>query len=130
MSASKEELYNMAVKDCLDIVPSSDYVIVDVNRGCRIDSFVERITGKPYIKGSAFYQLSKRVLVQATKQIYILDSKTNNVYQGENARALLGIPQTNCKVEPDFNNRFCVFIQSTSLNRVLVGGTKLLILKC
>lgn len=124
-----DTLSDLVVQDCLQVVPPTDYTLVDVTGFNRIDKFVEKVTSQPYIKGCAFYQLSKEVLVQASKQIYIFDRQSKNVYQGEYARALLGIPNTNCKIRPDYNGRFDVFIQSTSLNRKLVPGTKLLILR-
>jgi hypothetical protein len=129
MSTRVEKLQETVIQDCLDIVPPTDYNIVDVPKSIRIDVFVERVTGIPYIKGTAFYQLTKKVLVQENKQIYILDKETKNVYQGEYARALLGIPKTKCHIESDYNNRFIIFIQSTSLNRRLIAGTKVLILQ-
>lgn len=131
MSAKRVDgsITDLVIKDCLEIVPPTDYMLVEVTTSGRIDQYVEKVTGQPYIKGSAFYQLCKEVLVQASKQIYIFDRQTQNVYQGVYARALLGIPETNCKLAPDYNGRFDVFIQSTSLNRKLISGTKLLILR-
>lgn len=116
------------VQDCLDVVPSTDYIIVPATPG-RIDDFVEKVTMKPYIKGTAFYQLTKKVLVQKSKQIYIYDKETKNVYQGSLARSLLGLPDQNCHVTPVYNGRYDIFIQSTSLNRKLEPGTNVLILR-
>jgi len=118
-----------AIDDCLNVLPTSDYVLVNVPRDTRIDKFVRDVTGSPYIKGSAFYQLTKKVLVQKHKQIYIFDRDTKNVYQGEYARSLLGLPDTTCQVVPILNDRYDIFIQSTSLNRRLSQNTKLLILQ-
>jgi hypothetical protein len=112
----------------LDVVPDSEYKIVNVYRHDRIDNFVENTTDAPYVKGSAFYQLTKKETIQPTKIVFIQDKKNGKVYQVDKARSLLGIPKVKCHVYPDMNPDYDVYIQSTSLNRVLVGGTKLLVL--
>jgi hypothetical protein len=50
------------------------------------------------------------------------------VYMGEDARRMLGLPTSGvAKVRPGNHSSFDVFVQSTSLNRKLVRGTKLLV---
>jgi len=112
----------------LEVVPDSDYKIVNVYRKDRIDNFIENVTGSPYIKGCAFYQLTKKETIQPAKIVFIQDKKTNKVYQGDKARNLLGIPKSKCQVYPEMNPDYQVYIQSTSLNRILIGGSKVLIL--
>ena len=50
--------------------------------------------GHAYRTGGAFYQLSKSEKIQARKQIAVLEKKTDRVYTGPEARALLGLPDT------------------------------------
>ena len=78
--------------------------------------------------GGAFYQLSKSEKIQARKQIAVLEKKTDRVYTGPEARALLGLPDNEVRVKPDHNDNFTIFVQSTSVNRKLVPNTRLLLM--
>lgn len=115
------------VKKKLTPISPRDYELFNVTETGRIDEFVTQSTGRPYKKGSAFYQLSKRETVQPQKQIAIMGEK--GIYSGAQARQLLGLP-TDCSVNvsPNDNPAYDVFIQSTSVNRKLVPNTKLLVL--
>lgn len=81
-----------------------------------------------YKKGTAFYQLTKpEKEVQAYKIIVIRDKNTGATYAGHAARQLLGLPTTGTiKLTPDRLGKFEVYIQSTSVNRKLVGGSQVL----
>jgi hypothetical protein len=58
----------------------------------------------------------------------VMDKKTKKVYGGEEARNLLGLPDMEVRVKPDFNPDFKIFVQSTSTNRKLVGNTQVLLM--
>lgn len=103
------------------------YRVYDVPAKSRIDDFVEAKTGLKYRRGTAYYELSKREIIQPQKQIAIL-GKTGGVYIGSAARQLLGLPDQHVRVSPNDNPDYGVFVQSTSDNRNLVPGTKLLLL--
>ena len=129
-----KQLFNLAapkistVKANLDPLRSSEYDIFNVGTEvAEIRPFVEEATGRPYAKGNAYYQLTKRETVQAGKQIAIMGSK--GVYTGRQARDLLGLPDYEVKVDPSFNRDYDVFIQSTSTNRKLMPKTKVLVLR-
>jgi hypothetical protein len=94
-----------------------------------ISSFVEHKTGYPYRKGSTFYQITKPEKVQAYKQVYLLDTRTGYVFGGPEARRLIGLPDSDEKVYPADHPTYDIFIQSTSVNRKLVPGTKVLVLR-
>lgn len=96
----------------------------------QIRDFVEAKTGQ-YILGSVHYQLTKKEEVQDGKRIVVWDRKSGNYYTGSEARTLLNLPQTGkFRVQPGMNNGdFEIFIQSNSVNRKLVGGTKVVIFK-
>lgn len=95
--------------------------------GKQIRDFCEAKTGKPYTTGSAFYQLTKLETVQSYKKVCILEKLTGKVYTGEDAKSLLGLPlQGNFKIKPGSYSNYDIFIQSTSFNRKLVYGTKVL----
>lgn len=100
--------------------------LYDVEYKTRIDEFVERMTGRAYLVGEAYYQLSKTEIIQPQKEVAILGKK--GLYTGADARKLLGLPDEHVKVGPNHNPDYTVFVQSTSNNRNLMPDTKLLLL--
>ncbi|MEU7067439.1 vWA domain-containing protein [Streptomyces sp. NPDC053429] len=109
-------------------VDPAGYQLVPVAREAVIREWVVE-SGHTYRTGCAFYQLSKSEKVQARKQIAVLEKKTDRVYTGPQARALLGLPDAEVRVKPDQNDDFTIFVQSTSVNRKLVPNTRLLLMK-
>lgn len=97
--------------------------------GEMIRPFVEeRVGANKMNKGSAFYQLTKsEKQVQDYKIICIREKVTGSVFSGAAARQMLGLPTSGTvKLEPGDHGLYDIFIQSTSVNRKLVGGTNLL----
>jgi hypothetical protein len=117
------------VKNVLEEVKAIEYDLLPVHKDAVIKPFVESWTQNPYRVGSTYYQLTKPETLQAYKQIAIQDKATGKVYSGVNARKLLGLPDFTVKVNPADFGKFDVFAQSTSTNRKLVGGTKLIVFK-
>lgn len=116
-------------KNCVDI--SADVSIWPVSpseHGMQIRDFVERRTKKPFIKGTAFYQLNKTEKnVQNYKKIVIRNKTTKAVYGGDSARALLKLPfDRNVTLVPGNHGDFDIFIQSTSVNRKIHRNTEVL----
>ncbi|MEU4085458.1 vWA domain-containing protein [Streptomyces aureus] len=105
----------------------SGYRLIPVTRDAAIREWVVEC-GHTYRTGGAFYQLSKSEKIQAQKQIAVLEKKTDRVYSGPEARALLGLPNVEIRVKPDHNDDFTIFVQSTSVNRKLVPNTRLLLM--
>ncbi|MGW7791278.1 vWA domain-containing protein [Streptomyces tricolor] len=105
----------------------STYQLLPVAREAAIRDWVVA-SGHTYRTGGAFYQLSKSEKIQARKQIAVLEKKTDRVYTGPEARALLGLPDVEVRVKPDHNDDFTIFVQSTSVNRKLVANTRLLLM--
>ncbi|MEU6090819.1 vWA domain-containing protein [Streptomyces sp. NPDC047085] len=105
----------------------SQYRLIPVTRDAAIRDWVIEC-GHTYRTGGAFYQLSKSEKIQAQKQIAVLEKKTDRVYTGPEARALLGLPNVEIRVKPDHNDDFTIFVQSTSVNRKLVPNTRLLLM--
>jgi hypothetical protein len=107
---------------------STNFKKWNVEKECVIKDFVES-HGVSYSIGSAYYELTKKETVQDYKQICIMNKKTGVIYSGtaNDLRGLLNIPvgQT-IKFEPGNMATFRLFIQSTSVNRILVRGTTLL----
>lgn len=101
-----------------------------VDKESDIKAFVELRTKKPYIPGTAFFQLTKPEKVQATKQIALIGHGEKTVLGGQQARDLIGLkPFVDAKVTPGNHGNYDIFIQSNSANRKLVRGTKVLVIK-
>lgn len=107
------------------------YLLLDVKTphdGFQIRDFVEE-QGHPYKMGKAYYQLTKTEKIQPQKNVALQNIHSGRIYTGPQARDLLGLSDQEDRVKPDGNPEYRVYIQSTSVNRKLVQGTKLLLLK-
>jgi hypothetical protein len=92
-----------------------------------IKVFCEARSGHPYVKGRGYYQLVKTETVQSNKELAIRRINTGEVYIGIAARDILGIPHyENIRLSPGDHGNYELYVQSTSLNRVLAPGSKLL----
>jgi hypothetical protein len=113
----------------VDISKDVEFFNVGTHAGEQIRDFVEYKTGRKYVTGSAFYQLTKKEdEVQDYKQIALRDKKSGAVYSGANAREMLGLPYNGTvKVVPGNHGTFDIFIQSTSVNRKLKDGTQVMV---
>jgi hypothetical protein len=111
------------------------YYVHSKDDGKRIDEFCNDQlnlgqVGRPnvYAKGRAYYELTKPETLQQQKSIVVRDRTTGSMYAGANARQLLGLPlYGEIRIAPaSKSGEYDIFVQSTSLNRKLVGGTTLL----
>lgn len=82
----------------------------------------------PYRVGMAYYELIKSERVTGDKDIAVVEVNTNQVYVGDGARQLLGLPTGECRIKPTLNRDYKIFVESTSINRHLRIGTQLLLL--
>lgn len=115
------------VKNALQDI-SRNVRVLQVTREENIKDFVEQQLGS-YRPGSAFYQLMKdEKKVQLYKELLVMEKNKRQIFGGPDARQVLGIPagQT-LKIKPGNHGNFDIFVQSTSLNRKLPRGTKLLV---
>ena len=109
---------------------TDQYSQFTVGKEEEIRDFVENKTKRLYKQGMAYYQLTKPEKVQPTKDVLVLDKKTGVVWGGQSARQLIGLPDGQyAKVTPLDHGAYEIFIKSTSVNRVLVRGTKVLVQK-
>lgn len=122
-----DALSRNVVKKALQKLGPGQFRLFPVKADEPIASFVEGKTKRPYKLGEGFYQLTVPVKVQAQKEIALYHKKEHAVYRGDSARQLLGLPDYEVKVEPAATPDFDIFIQSTSVNRKLLAGTKLLL---
>lgn len=110
-------------------LPKDAYQLFDIKENAWISIFVEQQTGAQYVKGSAYYQLMKPEKIQPQKKICVRNRRSGRVYTGDHARQLLNLPDHEVRVKPEENAEFQIFVQSTSVNRKLIAGTKLLLIK-
>lgn len=103
---------------------SRQYKVYQVDKECAVKDFVEEKTKKPYVLGCAYYQLYKKELVQGNKDILIMEKGKKKIYSG---RSLLNIPKDDVKLDPYDLSKYLIFVQSTSVNRKLARGTKVII---
>jgi hypothetical protein len=109
-------------------LPRDKYMLVPVPNVTVIKDFAESC-GQHYRTGNGYYELSKRERIQPNKKIAIVErGGGNNVYIGGDARQLLGLPDHETLVGPEYNADYKVHVQSTSNNRKLMPGTKFLYL--
>lgn len=114
------------VSEALTPLDKSEYVLYDVTMAEQIRDCVARVVGR-YAKGKAYYQLTKREEIQPQKELIVVDKRTGVAYAGKHARDLVGLKNQYQKVRPDANPKYDIYVQSTSVNRKLVPGTKVLI---
>jgi len=109
---------------------SSKVDLLEVNKTEQIRDLVESALRVNYLPGRAFYQLMKKETIQPHKKIMLRDRVNGAIYGGDEARSLLSLPSNlDVKVQPGDHGSWDIFIQSTSVNRKLVPGTKLVYLK-
>lgn len=101
--------------------------MIDVEDDQSIQEFVNENLAAPFKPGRGFYELTKSSKVQSYKEIVLRDKRNGDMYTGKAARELVGLPGgEDARLKPVELERFDVFIQSTSFNRKLLGGTKFL----
>jgi len=111
-------------------VDTARFQRIEVDNDTVIKDLVES-NGLVFQKGRGFYEFTKRETIQASKEIVILDTESGDMYQGDAAREVLGLPHgSSIDISPrnaGFDReRYKVFVQSTSVNRKLIGGTTFL----
>jgi len=93
-----------------------------------IKPFVEKKMKREYQVGTAFYQLMKKEKIQPQKDILLLNRSNSLIYGGQGARDLIGLPEGEyANVTPGNHGEYDIFVQSTSTNRILPRGTKVLV---
>jgi transcriptional regulator with XRE-family HTH domain len=113
----------------LSPVPSGRFQMMRVDRDTPIADFI-REQGVTFEKGRGFYELTKPVDVQSYKEVILMDKSTGEFFNGPDARTLLDLPAQGTggtvRLRPTHLEKYKVFIQSTSVNRKLIGNTHLL----
>lgn len=127
LDASK--LDSKQVKRNLQELSPKEYDLLPVRSDSPIKDFFETWTKENYRVGSGYYELMKVETIQANKNVCVAEKLTGRIYTGENARQMLGLPNYEIKVNPNSYGKYKIFVQSFSVNRKLIKGTQILILK-
>jgi hypothetical protein len=111
-----------------DLIPVDPgrFQILDVDFNTDIKGFVLN-NGLPFKIGRGFYQFTKTETIQARKEIVLRHKQTGDMFSGDQARIAIGAPLGDeIRLRPTHLNEYDVYVQSTSVNRKLIGGTKFL----
>jgi hypothetical protein len=104
---------------------SDQFKTYDVGAEDRIDVFVAGKTGDAYKVGQGYYLLVKPELVQGHKKVLIQEKGKRAIWTGDEARKLIGLADSSTqKVTPGNHSNYNIYVQSTSVNRILPRGTK------
>jgi len=113
----------------LSAVPPGRFQVLKVDRDQGIADFV-RDNGLIFKVGRGFYEFTKPVLVQSRKEVVLMSRKSGDMFSGEKAREMIGLPPSTDgadeKIKPTAMDSYKCFIQSTSSNRKLLKGTAFL----
>jgi Mg-chelatase subunit ChlD len=113
-------------KPGLDAVPPSRFQVLAVDHDASIRDFVED-NGLRFNKGRGFYEFTKSETIQAGKEVVLMEKATGDMYTGNAARKMINLPDgVSSRLKPAHLDQYAVFVQSTSSNRRLVGGTRFL----
>jgi hypothetical protein len=89
---------------------------------------METKTRKPFVIGAVYYELMKPEEVQPQKEVLIVERGKKAVWGGDQARQLIGLPKgVSAKVKPGNHANYQIFIQSSSINRILPRGTRIMV---
>jgi len=107
----------------LDAVSPGRFQVLEVGKDIDIKGFVLD-NGLSFKTGRGFYEFTKRENIQNYKEVVLMDRKTGDMFSGRKAREMIGLPEgTDARLSPTALAQYRVFVQSTSANRKLVGGT-------
>jgi len=133
-SSTREALKSITASGKVDVkklkpVHPSRFQVLDVDSNCAIKGFVQD-NGLAFKQGRGFYEFTKTVTVQPYKEVVLVQAETGAMFSGAAARTMLGLPDEksggNVRLHPGHLPGFTAFIQSTSVNRKLLAGTKFL----
>lgn len=102
------------------------FQVIPVDSDSEIREFVNT-QGLVFQKGKGYYEFTKKETIQAKKHVVIMDKTTGEIFEGAAVRQLLGLSDSNADIRPTYDRtKYRVFVQSTSVNRKLQGGTMFL----
>ncbi|CAH1800252.1 unnamed protein product [Owenia fusiformis] len=105
----------------LTAVNPSRFQILHVDEKCAIKQFVQD-NDLVFKAGQGFYEFTKPELISHKKEVVLVDKATGDMFTGPEACALIGAGGSS-KIKPAALEKWRVFVQSTSYNRVLMPDT-------
>lgn len=110
----------------LKAVPPGRFQVLEVDENISIKAFVLE-NSLTFKTGRGFYEFTKTETIQGKKEIVLMERETGDLFAGEAAREMLGLPMgETVRIKPSNLQKYVVFVQSTSANRKLIGGTRFL----
>lgn len=110
----------------LRAVPSGRFQVLEVDEHQPIQIFAEH-NGLIFKAGKGFYEFTKTETIQARKEIVLQHRATGDLFAGNQARVMLGLPIGEAaRIRPTLLEEYRVFVQSTSYNRKLMRNTRFL----
>ncbi len=110
--------------DDLRPCPPSKYQVLNVGEDTSIKKFV-LANELAFKAGKGFYEFTKAEIIDPKKEIVLMKKDSGELYEGGRARRIAGIT-TKKKYKPSDLKDYKIFVQSTSYNRKLIGGTSFL----
>ncbi len=103
--------------------PPSRFQVFAVDEDINVKDFCNKM-GITFSVGRGFYEFTKPEIVQKKKEIVLMNKTTGELYEGTVARTIAGIGpnEDNARIKPGSLPKYRMFIQSTSVNRKLIGG--------
>ena len=121
----REETSYYAAADLRAVSPGR-FQVLDVEQDISIKAFVLE-NGLTFKVGRGFYEFTKTETIQGHKEIILMERTTGDLFEGESAREMLGLPMgATVRIKPSNLEKYIVFVQSTSANRKLIGETRFL----
>jgi len=102
--------------------PMAKYQVLNVEEDISIKNFVES-KGLRFKTGKGFYEFTKPESIGPNKEVVLMKKGTGELFEGSEARRIIGLSDETKKYKPSDIKEYRVFIQSTSYNRKLLGGT-------
>jgi hypothetical protein len=107
--------------------PPSRFQVLNVSNDEDIMTFSAN-NGLTFERGKGFYHFTKPELIQKNKEIVLREKSSGDFFEGNMCRKMLNLityDETK-RIKPTDFPQYDIFIQSTSLNRKLMGGSKFL----
>lgn len=110
----------------LHACPPGRFQILDVDKNMPIQKFC-KTEGLSFKPGRGFYEFTKTETIQGYKEVVLMQRDTGDLFEGAKARSLIGLKAGEAeRLKPAALDKYAVFVQSTSNNRKLIGGTRFL----
>jgi hypothetical protein len=79
--------------------------------------------GLQFKVGRGFYEFTKPEVISEKKEVVLMSKRTGDMFTGDEAARRIGVGSTGGRLKPSDLDQWRVFVQSTSVNRVLVPRT-------